>query len=194
MNVKADEILWEAIIKDDHRSFEILFIKYYPELRKLAYYYCSQYEDAEEIAADVLHKVWTKRHEIVLQANLRAYLMASIRNASINILRKKIQVLEDLTETISVGAPAIYEGPENRLLLKDIEKEILRALDRLPERQKEIFRLHRLHDYTIQQVAVMMSITEGTVQVQLYKATKKLKTWFQQRSNTAGKLDLYEKK
>lgn len=193
MNRNTDELLWEAIRQDNHRSFEILFIKYYPELRKLAYYYCGRYEDSEEIAADVLQKLWEKRNDISLQASLRAYLMVSVRNAAINILRKKIQVIEELTETISAVETNEYERPEYRLLLKDIEKEVLHALDLLPERQKDIFRLHRLHSYTIPQIAEMLSITEGTVQTQLYKASKKLKTHFVQRSNKAGKHLFYEK-
>lgn len=193
MKGNTDELLWEAIRHDNHRAFEILFVKYYPELRKLAYYYCGRYEDSEEIAADVLQKLWEKRNDIALQATLRAYLMVSVRNAAINILRKKIQVIEELTDTISAVEPDEYERPEHRLLLKDIEKEILLALDILPDRQKDIFRLHRLHSYTVQQIAGMMSITEGTVQTQLYKAVKKLRNHFQHRANKPGKLYFYEK-
>lgn len=190
MSSNTDELIWEAIRQDNHRSFEILFVKYYPELRKLAYYYCGRYEDSEELAADVLQKLWEKRKEINLQATLRGYLMVSIRNATINLLRQKIQVIEELTENISASGPDENERPEQRLLLKDIEKEILHALDTLPDRQKDIFRLHRLHNYSIPQIAALMSITEGTVQTQLYKAVKKLKSYFFQRSKTRQTLSL----
>lgn len=193
MRWNTDELLWEAIRQDNHRAFEILFVKYYPELRKLAYYYCGRYEDSEEIAADVLQKLWEKRKEIELHGTVRAYLMVSVRNATINILRRKIQAIEELTDTISAVEPDEYERPEHRLLLKDIEKEILHALDTLPERQKDIFRLHRLHSYTVQQIAGMMSITEGTVQTQLYKAVKKLKNYFMHRTGKPGKIYSYEK-
>lgn len=194
MSWNTDELLWEGIRQDNHRAFEIVFVRYYPELRKLAYYYCGRYEDSEEIAADVLQKIWEKRKDITLQSSLRAYLMVSIRNAALNMLRTKIQMLEELTDTISTTAANEEDRPEQRLHLKDFEKEILHALDTLPERQKDIFRLHRLHSYSVPQIAGMMSITEGTVQTQLYKAVKKLRQYFQQRNNKPGKLYFYEKK
>lgn len=173
-----DELLWDAVQQSDHRSYEILFVKYFPELRDHALHYCGHYEEAEEIASDVLHQLWLKRNTLELHTGLKGYLLTAARNASFNILRKKIGLAEELTEMTTAKEHSSMGIPESRLLVKDMEETLRVAMEKLPMRQREIFRLNRLQDYSVPEIATMLGITEGTVQVQLHKAVKKMKSLF----------------
>ncbi|MCK7557844.1 hypothetical protein MKQ70_23680 [Chitinophaga sedimenti] len=101
MSQHVDELLWEYIRQDDHKAFEVLFVKYYKELTNVAFYYNSNSEEAEEIAADVLHSLWQKRATLEIASSLKAYLNVATRNATFNILRKKMLVMETLTESVA---------------------------------------------------------------------------------------------
>lgn len=175
MSQHVDELLMEYIKNDDHKAFEVLFIKYYKELRDIAFYYINNNEEAEEIAADVLHQIWQKRKDIIIEKQVKSYLAIATRNASFNVLRKKILVVEELTETI---ANEHYHDSQAVFQVKDIEPGIQQALAQLTQRQREIFRLYRFHDYKAAEIAQLLNLTEGTVNFQLHKAHKKLKEHF----------------
>ena len=175
MSQHVDELLMEYIRNDDHKAFETLFVKYYKELRDIAFYYINNSEEAEEIAADVLHQIWQKRKDLVIEKQLKGYLAVATRNASFNVLRKKILVVEELTETI---ANEHYQESSASFQMKDIEPGIQHALEKLTQRQREIFRLYRFHDYKAVEIAQLLHLTEGTVNFQLHKANKKLKEYF----------------
>lgn len=175
MGQHVDELLLEYIRQDDHKAFEVLFVKYYKELRDVSFYYSNNSEDAEEIAADVLHQVWQKRKDIVIEKNIRGYLCTAARNATFNVLRKKILIVEELSEHIE---NEYYNDTAGASQVKDIEQEIRRALEQLTHRQREIFRLYRFHDYAPGEIAQLLKLTEGTVNFQLHKAHKRLKEYF----------------
>ncbi|QEH43208.1 RNA polymerase sigma factor [Chitinophaga sp. XS-30] len=175
MGQHVDELLLEYIKQDDHKAFEVLFVKYYRELRDVSFYYSNNSEDAEEVAADVLHQIWQKRRDIVIEKNIRAYLCTAARNATFNVLRKKILIVEELSEHIE---NAYYNDAAGAFQVKDFEQEIRRALEQLTHRQREIFRLYRFHDYTPAEIAQLLKLTEGTVNFQLHKANKRLKEYF----------------
>jgi RNA polymerase sigma-70 factor (family 1) len=175
MSQHVDELLWEYIRQDDHKAFEVLFVKYYKELTNVAFYYNSNSEEAEEIAADVLHSLWQKRATLEISSSLKAYLNVATRNATFNILRKKMLVMETLTESV---ANEHSTDAVDRLESKDIEQGIQRALSQLTARQREIFRLHRFQGYHAAEIAQLLQLSEGTVNFQLHKANKKLKEHF----------------
>ncbi|UYQ92247.1 sigma-70 family RNA polymerase sigma factor [Chitinophaga horti] len=175
MSQHVDELLWEYIRQDDHKAFEVLFVKYYRELTNTAFYYNSNSEEAEEIAADVLHSLWQKRATLEISSSLKAYLSVATRNATFNILRKKILVIETLTDAVVNEHRA---EATDHMESKDIEEGIDRALRQLTARQREIFRLHRFQEYHPSEIAQLLQLSEGTVNFQLHKANKRLKEYF----------------
>ncbi|TWI88598.1 RNA polymerase sigma factor [Chitinophaga japonensis] len=178
MSQHVDELLMEYIRQDDHKAFEVLFVKYYSVLREVSFHYSNNSEDAEEIAADVLHQLWQKRKDIIIEKNVKAYLSTAARNATFNVLRKKILIVEELSDSIEREYCNDYADTPASFRIRDIETEIHRSLEHLTHRQREIFRLYRFHEYTILEIAQLLRLSEGTVHFQLHKAHKRLREYF----------------
>ncbi|WP_295127994.1 sigma-70 family RNA polymerase sigma factor [uncultured Chitinophaga sp.] len=185
MSQHVDELLWEYIRQDDHKAFEVLFVRYYRELTNTAFYYSSNSEEAEEVAADVLHRLWQRRDALEIGSSLKAYLKVATRNATFNMLRKKMLVMEELTDNV---ANDYSTAADDRLAVKDIEDDITKALAQLTARQREIFRMYRFQDYDAAEIAQLLNLSEGTVNYQLHKANKRLKEYFRVLSKKTGQL------
>ena len=65
------------------------------------------------------------------------------------------------------------EGEDTDLLLmEDRRKQLQYLLEQLPEQQKKIFTLHKLDNYSYQEIAEMTRLSEKTIANHIYLANK----------------------
>src|SRR4051812_2877224 len=88
---EAEQNLINQVQGQDKKAFEALYKLYYKRLYILAYQYVDEHEAAEEIVHDVFIKIWKKAEQIVIQQSLKAYLMRSVINTSLNYIKNKKQ-------------------------------------------------------------------------------------------------------
>ena len=97
-----------------------------------------------------------------------------MKNASLNYIEK-----EERRPTLSAEVlqePADQDvSPEDTLISEELFARYVKALDRLPERCREVFILIREEKQTYAQVAEKLDISIKTVDAQLQKATSRLK-------------------
>ncbi len=117
-------------------------------------------EDAEDILQDVWYQL-SNQPEVEAIESVSGWLYRVARNRITDVFRKKKpEALEDFG----------YENEDGEWLLKDILladefspedenlrqlfwEELMAALDELPEKQREVFILNELEDWTLQQIA-----------------------------------------
>ena len=66
-------------------------------------------------------------------------------------------------------------NPENILINKEIGKVIEAAVNKLPEKRKEIFLMHRFDNLTYSEIAKALDISLKTVETQMSRALKYLR-------------------
>ena len=105
---------------------------------RIAYYYLHTEEWAQEVVLDVFLKIWERRESLHHIANLEDYFFVTIKNASLNYLEKE-QRRKDMTADAFDGVSISGESPEDILVSEELFAHYVKALDRLPERCREIF-------------------------------------------------------
>jgi RNA polymerase sigma factor (sigma-70 family) len=145
--------------------------KVYEKMAGKLYSVCKRYlkndEDIEEVLADSFYKIFTK--------------MSQLQNPDIfEIWARKIAVNECLQKLRSTKELHI-SLEEDHIIYSDsamenisFEKDILNLLNFLPEGCRAIFNLFAIEGYPHKEIAVMLSISEGTSKSQLNFARKKL--------------------
>jgi RNA polymerase sigma-70 factor (ECF subfamily) len=68
----------------------------------------------------------------------------------------------------------------------DIQRQIDRALDSLPPRERSVFVLRHYQDLKLSDIAKAMDIAEGTVKVHLHRAVRRLRKELQALGNDLG--------
>ena len=141
---------------------------------RIAYYYLHTEEWAQEVVLDVFLKIWERRESLHHIANLEDYFFITIKNASLNYLEKE-QRRKDVAADAFDGTTISGESPEDILVSEELFAHYVKALDRLPERCREVFIRVREEKQSYAEVAKELGISVNTVDVQLQKATGRMR-------------------
>ena len=160
--------------QDSQSAFREFYDMTYDRLFRIAYYYPHHEEWSQEIVLDVFMKLWEHRKQLLDVTNIEDYCFILVKNASLNYIEK-----EERRPTLSAEVlqePADQDvSPEDTLISEELFARYVKALDRLPERCREVFILIREEKQTYAQVAEKLDISIKTVDAQLQKATSRLK-------------------
>jgi RNA polymerase sigma-70 factor (ECF subfamily) len=156
------------------KAFDALFREQYQPLCRFAYSLLDSVELAEEVVADVFIKIWKHKENLQIQTSLKAYLMASVRNRSIDYLRKQLRHQTESDEEIKELA-ANYSSPEEHTISAELEQIIESAIDQLPPQGRIIFRMSRDQGLRYQEIADQMQISIKTVETHMVRSLKTLR-------------------
>lgn len=138
-----DENIIKRVNCGETKAFEQLYNAYYVYLCAVATKYVYQAEAAEEIVNNVFLNVWDNRESLIFP--IKAYLIRSVQNRSLNYLRQqKMQFspLSEVQEYLSTfGEQQIAENdyPLTQLENKELETQIYTAIQSLPPKCRDIF-------------------------------------------------------
>ncbi|MCS2890002.1 RNA polymerase sigma-70 factor [Parabacteroides faecis] len=161
------------------KFYDLCFDRFF----RIAYYYLKTEEWAQEVVLDVFMKIWEKRESLHTIANLEDYFFITVKNAALNYLEKE-QRRKNSTEELSDTVPGQEYSPEETLITEELFSHYVKALDRLPERCREIFIRIREEKQSYAQVAKELGISTNTVDVQLQKAVTRLRDILSRYLNT----------
>ena len=177
MEVQPGDILFlqeQIAFRRDERCYKRLFFLFYKPLLRFASGFLKSQEAAEEIVSDVMMKVWTMKEDLAIINNLQVYLYRSIKNACLNQLSKNKNIpLADLEDAEVVLNTDLY-NPEEAAIKKELRKRIVAAIRELPPKCQMVYKLVREDGLSYREVAVIMNISENTVDRHLNNALHKL--------------------
>lgn len=136
-------------------------------------------EDIEELASDVFAKLWERKNELNIQEGKeKAYIGASARNHTLNLLKKR-----GLLSTIPLEEDVISDNatPEKVLLEEEEATTIRKVIESLPEPDDEIFIRRYFYFEKIIDIARALNMKEQTVTTKLHRGKQKLAKLFKER-------------
>lgn len=161
----------------DLNQFRIL---YNTNAQMLVFYACKYVGPtvAEDLVQDVFLKVWQKKIFMLLKEGMKTYLYRSVQHACLDYLKHQ-DVRKDYVNALTtrLKIEQIYYDDDPRFLFTEDERLplIYKAIEKLPERCREIFIMSYLEEIKTAEIANLLSISTRTVEAQLYKALKILR-------------------
>ncbi len=168
----------------DSKAFEQLYVLYskriYQNLLKLV-----KSEDlAEELLQDIFVRLWEKRATIDIAVSFRSYLFRVMENRVHDFFRK-VKTDRTLHDHIIRIASEQYTHIEEAVSRNEARDILSRALDILPPRRREIFRLCKLEGKSYEEVGRLLQISPSTISDHLVKATKTIREFFENNRELA---------
>jgi RNA polymerase sigma-70 factor (ECF subfamily) len=157
------------------KAYEMLFKAWYDTLCRYAYSMVDHHEEAEDIVQKIFCKLWDHREKIEIHTSIKSYLYKMVHNASLNKI-KQLQMQAAHHEQMAYGSITATNQVEQALAHKELRQQIELAMNTLPARCKEVFVLSRMQNLSYIQIAQQMQISPNTVETQIVKALKILRT------------------
>lgn len=169
----ADQDLLALIRQGDEAAFDILFRRYYGSLVGLAESMLRTSAVAEEVVQDVLLELWRRRETLVVTDTLRAYLFRSVRNRSLNELRRG--KVEKAGEPYARGELSTPATAPTDLANEELSRAINAAVTALPDPCREVFEMSRTHGLKYAEIADTLGVSVKTVEARMGRALKELR-------------------
>lgn len=159
---------------DDIHAYDALYIICFPVLTRFAYSFIKSRELAEEIASDVLIRVWNRRGKLHEISDFRLYLYISTRNAALNALKKQRQSHYFSLDETSVWMKTDDATPEQLFITAELQKKIQAAIHQLPPKCRLIYKLVKEDGLKYREAAELLHLSVKTVEAQMGIAMKRL--------------------
>jgi RNA polymerase sigma-70 factor (ECF subfamily) len=176
---KQNEI--RKLIGGDERSFERIFNMYYSSLVFYAKEYVIIEDQAREIVQETFIKLWENRQSLSPDSNIRAYLFIITRNLCLNHLnhlrvgQQFKRMKEQDVLTTELNTMALQDSSSEYLIASELENEIERLIEELPDQNKKVFRMHRFDQMKYSEIAQQLNISVKAVEAHISRALKHLR-------------------
>jgi RNA polymerase sigma factor (sigma-70 family) len=139
-------------------------------------------EDAEDVAQEVFVQLYESINSFKGESKLSTWLYRVTISKSMDHLRKKkrkkrfafVQSLFGANDQL-IHDPPDFVHPGVSFDNKEKSKELFKAIDKLPEKQKVAFTLNRIEGLSYQEISDIMKLTVASVESLLHRARKNLR-------------------
>lgn len=142
-----------------------------PALRRYAYALLRDRDRADDLVQDTLERALTHRASRRDDGDLRAWLFAIQRNLYISAHRRRARWGTPMALD-EAELPSVAARQEGALEMRDV----LSALDQLPEEQRSLLLLVGVEDFSYEEAARILGMPMGTVMSRLSRGRQRLRT------------------
>lgn len=144
---------------------EILIEKYKNNIYAVAFNICKNKYDAEDVVQDTFIQYLSHKKDFQSEQHIRAWIIRVAINKAKNknnlFFRRNSLPLEDYMETLTFESDESYE--------------LFEAVMKLPEKYRIVIHLFYYEDYSVQEIADILKITQSNVKVRLSRGRLSLR-------------------
>ena len=134
-------------------------------------------ETNEDLEQEVFIKVWKNQNKYLEKGSLKSWINTVAKNLSKDYLRLASRKYEQKTTSDENVVNSIKDTkvtPELKLQSKIRQKKIIKAIDSLKPKFKEVIMLCDIEGYTYEESAEKLGVPVGTIKSRVYNAKKEL--------------------
>ncbi len=146
--------------------FDEIFKTYARDLKQFLYFKFKDRTKTDDVLQDTFVKLWTNCDKVDCR-KVKSYLFTVANHLFLDIKRHEKTVQNHENTFVNYNQT---ESPEFLLIEKEYYEKIQKILNRLPERQREIFVLNRIEKKKYKEIAEMLGISVKTVEKHMHNA------------------------
>jgi RNA polymerase sigma-70 factor (ECF subfamily) len=166
-----DQII-KGIREGNKTHFKYVFDTYFDGLCNYAFTKLRNMDEAEDVVQGMFLKIWEKRESLMITQSLRSYLFRAVHNYCVNQLEHRDVKQKHLDYKTLVAEER--QLPE--VFPEELEENIRKAIEQLPQQCRIVFKMSRYEEMKYAEIAEKLGISVNTVENQISKALKILRT------------------
>jgi RNA polymerase sigma-70 factor (ECF subfamily) len=175
---RSDEELVEACQAGEASAFDILVARWEDRIRGAAFRFLGSEEEARDVAQEAFLKAYRALSTFKREARFSSWLYQIATNLCRDRLRRRRTRATVSLEALEETGPVMVEtrpGAHERLLERDLARAVRRAIDTLPEEQREVVILKEYQELTFLEIAHTLDVPVSTVKTRLYRGLDQLR-------------------
>lgn len=179
MNIanKINNEIFILVSEGDEEAFKVLFDTYRPNIYTTVLRITNNEWLAEDIVQDTFVKVWINRHILTTIDNFETWLYVLSKNITLDLIKKQKNYKIFAQEEAKTALISVYPEADYLTQDKDFQHLLDNAIDRLPNKQKETYRLIREQYLKREEVAAILKVSPETVKSNLDQAMKSIRAY-----------------
>lgn len=169
--IDPDHDLIDRIANGDIHAYRVLVKRHLDFCIRVSQRMVGNRADAEDIAQEVCLKIWKEAPRWQPKAKFTTWLYRVLINACIDHKRKIVPMVSDGLEQLIDEDLSI----DDFIIERQQEKQVQKALEQLPERQRAAIILSYYEQCNNQEAADTMELSLGAFQQLLFRARNQLK-------------------
>ncbi len=147
-------------------------------LYRLAFRFCGNQEDAEDLVQDLMVKLYPRCDELEKVDRLRPWLVTSLYRMFVDgTRRKKRSPLELIDDEVAFyeATPSNRPSPGQELAEDQRITQIQAAFERLSEDHRVLITLHDIEGYRLVELEKMLDVPVGTLKSRIHRARARMR-------------------
>ena len=181
MTASEEREIIDRVLDGDKDAFELLVLENQKNVYNLALKMTGDEEDALDISQEAFLRAYIKLKGFRGDSRFSVWLYRLVYNLCVDFIRKRPRdQVVSLTykdadgETYDLEIPDERDVPEEAILKHEKSKDIAEGIGELVPKHREILVMREITGMSYDEIAVVLSINEGTVKSRLARARKNL--------------------
>ena len=174
----SDQVLVERIKAHDPIALSCLYDSYAQLVFVLAYRITGQVEEAEDIVTESFWQIWQQAsHYQTARGHVRQWILTIARSRALDRLRvlRRTSYLDTELSALSTHELQCGTTPEHDLWQSEQARQVRRALQTLPPKQREVLELAYYLGLTQTEIADRLREPLGTIKTRIRLALTKMR-------------------
>lgn len=129
--------------------------------------------ESEDVAQDVMMRLWARRSRLAEIDNLEAFALRAARNAALDRKRHSSWRTGDVDALYDRAAADV--APDTRAEQREAVDAVFACMDDLPEVQRSILHLREVEQLTYDEIGEALELSATQVKVYLHRARKRVR-------------------
>ncbi len=130
--------------------------------------------ESEDVAQDILIRLWDRRETLASIDNLEAFAMRATRNLALDRMRHSSWRTSPTDELFAFASSELRQ--DQQVEQREAVEAVMNCMDQLPELQRAIIHLREVDELSYEEIASTLNIPESQVKVYLHRARKRVRT------------------
>lgn len=168
-----EQLLLHRLRNGDDSAFRILYDRYKEQLTGKLLRLLKSDELIQDSLQDIFLKIWQARERINPELSFGGLLNQMARNHVIDIFRKAKRDVY-LRQQLASTKTEIYSHVLESMISQEEQEKLHMAITQLPERQREVFVLHKLEGKSYKEISELLNIKPSAINQHIYRAMQSL--------------------